>query len=128
MLSLLTQRLLTGCLILLALGLLVGCAKQQSNVERGNANQELYIGIGTEPSGLDPQLTTGLTEYSVMTALLEGLTTLDAETMQVRPGVAQYWDISKDGLTYTFYFAPTLAGPMAIQSLQQILFFPLSAS
>jgi len=106
MLSLLTQRLLTGCLILLALGLLVACAKQQSNVERGNTNQELYIGIGTEPSGLDPQLTTGLTEYSVMTALLEGLTTLDAETMQVRPGVAQYWDISEDGLTYTFYFDP----------------------
>ena len=68
MLSLLTLRLQTSCLILLALSLLVGCAKKQSNVERGNANQELYIGIGTEPSGLDPQLTTGLTEYSVMTA------------------------------------------------------------
>lgn len=102
----LKQRLPAGCFILLALCISAGCAKQQSNVERGNANQELYMGIGAEPSTLDPHLATGLTEFSVMLAFLEGLTTANAETMQIQPGVAKSWDISDDGLTYTFQFDP----------------------
>lgn len=93
------------CLCLL-LGMLVGCAKKTTNVEHGNANQELYIGIGAEPATLDPHLLTGLTEYSVAMAFLEGLTTLNAETMRVEPGVAQSWDVSDNGLIYTFYFDP----------------------
>ncbi len=95
----------TFCLSALLL-ILAGCAKKTTNVEHGNANQELYIGIGAEPATLDPHLSTGLTEYSVMMAFLEGLATLDAKTMEVRPGVAQSWDISDDGLIYTFHFDP----------------------
>ncbi len=95
----------TLCLCAL-LSLLIGCAKKTTNVEYGNANQELFIGIGAEPATLDPHLLTGLTEYSVVMAFLEGLTTLDAESMRVRPGVAQSWEISEDGLTYTFHFNP----------------------
>lgn len=82
------------------------CTKRQTNIERGIENGELYIGIGAEPAALDPHLTTGLTEYSVMLALLEGLTTLHPETMAVEPGVAQSWDISEDLKRYTFYFNP----------------------
>lgn len=82
------------------------CTKRQTNVERGIENGELYIGIGAEPAALDPHLTTGLTEYSVMLALLEGLTTLHPETMAVEPGVAQSWHISEDLKRYTFYFNP----------------------
>lgn len=82
------------------------CTKRQTNVERGIENGELYIGIGAEPAALDPHLTTGLTEYSVMLALLEGLTTLHPETMAVEPGVAQSWDISEDLKRYTFHFNP----------------------
>ena len=78
------------CLCLL-LGMMLGCAKKTTNVEHGNASQELFIGIGAEPATLDPHLSTGLTEYSVMMAFLEGLTTLNAETMRVEPGVAQSW-------------------------------------
>ncbi len=40
-----------------------------------------------------------------MIALLEGLTTANAETMEIQPGVAKTWDISDDGLTYNFHFA-----------------------
>ncbi|NCG08613.1 MAG: peptide ABC transporter substrate-binding protein [Verrucomicrobia bacterium] len=82
------------------------CAKKQTNVERGIQNGELYIGIGAEPAALDPHLTTGLTEYSVMLALLEGLTTLHPKTMAVEPGVAQSWVISEDRKRYTFHFDP----------------------
>jgi oligopeptide transport system substrate-binding protein len=89
----------------IALGLL-GCAKKTTNVERGITANELYIGIGTEPAALDPHLTTGLTEYSVMLALFEGLTTLHPKTMQVEAGVAKDWTLSEDRLRYTFKIDP----------------------
>lgn len=93
-------------LVLLIVCIANGCTQNQSNVRRGVRDQELYVGIGTEPAALDPHLTTGLTEFNVMTALLEGLTTLDPETMELRPGVASSWDVSDDGKTYTFYLDP----------------------
>lgn len=84
----------------------LGCARKASNVEEGNRAQELYIGIGAEPAALDPHITTGLTEYSVMLAMFEGLTTLHPETMAVQPGTAESWEVSEDGLTYTFKIDP----------------------
>ena len=83
-----------------------GCTQKQDNVQRGIRDQELYVGIGTEPAALDPHLTTGLTEFNVMVALLEGLTTLEPKTLEIKPGVAKSWDVSSDGLVYTFYFDP----------------------
>ena len=65
-------------LALLLLCIPFGCAREQNNVQRGIRDQELYVGIGTEPAALDPHLTTGLVEFNVMIALFEGLTTLDA--------------------------------------------------
>jgi oligopeptide transport system substrate-binding protein len=95
----------TVTLLLIAglFSVLLGCARKTTNVEAGNRDKELFIGLGTEPASLDPHITTGLTEYSVMSALLEGLTTLNAKTMAVQPGVAQAWEISEDGLSYTFH-------------------------
>ncbi|MGB0257556.1 MAG: peptide ABC transporter substrate-binding protein [Coraliomargarita sp.] len=104
--SLFLRRLLLTPLSLAIIGLFLGCARTSTNVETGNKEQELYIGIGAEPSALDPHLTTGLTEYSIMLAFLEGLTTLHPETMEVQPGVAKSWTISEDGLRYTFDFDP----------------------
>lgn len=94
-------------ILLLLCIFMAGCSEERSNVRRGVRNQELYIGIGTEPAALDPHLTTGLTEFNVMIALLEGLTTVDPETMQIKPGVAGSWDVSSDGKIYTFYLDPT---------------------
>lgn len=91
---------------LCAVLLLCGCGPQQTNVERGARDRELYIGIGAEPAALDPHITTGLTEYSVLLSMLEGLTTLNPVTMAVEPGVAKSWDISPDGLRYTLYLDP----------------------
>ncbi len=93
-------------LVLLIVCIVTGCTQNQSNVQHGVRDQELYVGIGTEPAALDPHLTTGLTEFNVMIALLEGLTTIDPETMMIRPGVASSWDVSDDGKTYTFYLDP----------------------
>lgn len=44
------------------------------------------------------------TSSSVVTSLLfEGLTTLDPFTLQVLPNIAERWDVSADGLQWTFH-------------------------
>lgn len=63
----------------------------------------LRIGSGGEPKSLDPQIVTGVIEERVLSSLFEGLVNLDFETMQPIPGVAESWEISGDGLVYTFH-------------------------
>lgn len=58
---------------------------------------------GTEPKTLDPHLMTGQPEGRVASELFEGLTRRDAKTMRPAPGVAERWELSDDGLRYTFH-------------------------
>ncbi|MDQ7247121.1 peptide ABC transporter substrate-binding protein [Dongia sedimenti] len=66
------------------------------------AESVLHRGNGAEPETLDPAKSTGVIESNIQYELLEGLTTY-AENGDVAPGVATKWDISDDGLTYTFH-------------------------
>jgi oligopeptide transport system substrate-binding protein len=65
--------------------------------------QEFVFNNGTEPETLDPGLMTGVPESRIATGLFEGLVTLDPGTLEPRPGIAESWEISADGLTYTFH-------------------------
>lgn len=89
--------------LLVSLFVSLACTPAQTNVERGISEQVLYIGIGTEPEGLDPHLVSGVTEHYVLLSLFEGLTTVDPKTLKILPGVAKSWTISDDGLVYTFH-------------------------
>ena len=66
------------------------------------AEMVLNRGNGAEPETLDPAKSTGVTESNIQYELLEGLTTY-AEDGQVIPGVAEKWEASDDGKTYTFH-------------------------
>ena len=89
---------------LLLLGLmLAGCGRPESRVEVGNQRQILHIGSGAEPQDLDPQTSKGVTEHHMIMALLEGLVTEDPVDLHPVPGVAERWEISPDGLVYTFH-------------------------
>ncbi len=57
---------------------------------------------GGEPQTLDPAAITGQLDGRVAYALFEGLTAFD-ETGTPKPGVAERWEISDDGLHYTFH-------------------------
>ena len=63
---------------------------------------DLTIAHDAEPQSLDPALMTGLAEGRIAAALFEGLTRLDPGTLEVRPGVAESFSISPDGLCWTF--------------------------
>lgn len=86
--------------------LLGGCGGGEgglSQVEQGTRDGVLHMGNGAEPQGLDPHIVTGIPEYHIIHALFEGLTTKNPATLEIEPGVAESWDISEDGRTYTFH-------------------------
>ncbi len=59
--------------------------------------------LGTEPPTLDPALATDTTSVEVIGSLFAGLTWIDAKTNEPVPYLAESWDISDDGLEYTFH-------------------------
>lgn len=58
--------------------------------------------IGADPSTLDQHHTSVVTEGYLLRDLYEGLVTFDGKG-EVIPGVAKSWEISPDGVTYTFH-------------------------
>ena len=68
-----------------------------------STEQHLIFHNESEPETLDPTMMTGVGESRIGEALFEGLTSLDPETLEIRPGVAERWEVSEDGLVYTFH-------------------------
>ncbi len=95
-----------SALLLLSL-LLSACGGEsggrEARVDEGIRLGVLHKGNGAEPQGLDPHTTSGIPENHIITALFEGLVSKNPQTLEVEPGVAESWDISEDGLSYTFH-------------------------
>ncbi|QAY67698.1 peptide ABC transporter substrate-binding protein [Paenibacillus protaetiae] len=68
----------------------------------GGSKTEFRMNIGSEPPSLDPAQVQDNVSSTVVNGLFEGLTRKDADG-KVVPGVAESWDVSEDGLTYTFH-------------------------
>ena len=80
-----------------------GGGSNLSRVDQGTIDGVLHFGNGSEPQTVDPHLATGVPEHHVITALFEGLTSKNPYTLEPEPAVAESWDISEDGMTYTFH-------------------------
>lgn len=63
---------------------------------------------GPEPEGTDPGVISGQPDGRVARMLFEGLVTADPQTLQPSPGLAYRWEISADGLVYTYHLRPGL--------------------
>ncbi|MCA9870878.1 MAG: peptide ABC transporter substrate-binding protein [Anaerolineae bacterium] len=64
----------------------------------------LNINVAAEPPTLDPSLATDAVSLNVMANLFVGLTRLsDADDGSVDPELATGWEVSDDGLIYTFH-------------------------
>lgn len=66
------------------------------------ARRILDIGNVAEPLSLDPHKASGQWENRIIGEMFIGLTTEDAEGQPI-PGMAQRWEVSDDGLIWTFY-------------------------
>lgn len=69
---------------------------------QAQAGPVLNIGMGPELDTLDPHRSSTIVAGALFAELWEGLTTFAADGTIV-PGVAQRWQISADGLTWTFH-------------------------
>ena len=72
----------------------------------GNAQLEpadFVFNNGAEVETLDPASVTGVPEGRIIRCLFEGLVVTHPKTLEPLPGVAKSWDISVDGLVYTFH-------------------------
>lgn len=67
--------------------------------------QVIHLGNGAEPQTLDPHRAEGVPSSNILRNLFEGLT-LEAPNGDVIPGAAESWDVSEDGLVYTFRMRP----------------------
>ncbi|MCH8205411.1 MAG: peptidylprolyl isomerase [Chloroflexi bacterium] len=61
--------------------------------------------LWTEPVTLDPHMATDTASRGVLVEIFSGLVALDTGLVLV-PDIAERWDISEDGLVYTFYLRP----------------------
>jgi len=93
---------------LLALAVVCGCSRSPGKHPAGAAKPGQVVllrGLGAEPDSLDPQKARTDEAQRVLRDICEGLTTLD-KSGGVAPGIAEKWQISQDGKTYTFTLRP----------------------
>lgn len=94
------QRLIFLFFSILALS---ACGPKETRVEQGNRLSEFHAANGSEPQSLDPQVSTGVPENNILMAMFEGLVSSHPEKLTPVPGIAERWEISDDGLIYTFH-------------------------
>ena len=74
------------------------CSLYMNSVSAASVN----VAIDSSPAGLDPHLITAFNSVIIVqNNIYEGLTNIDSD-LSVVPGLAKSWDVSSDGLTYTF--------------------------
>lgn len=82
-------------------------ANESTKSDSENSGQEQQTGgtvrvaIATEPDNLDPYLSAATDTYSMMDNVYDGLLEVNPDG-SLRPAIAESYDISEDGLTYTF--------------------------
>jgi oligopeptide transport system substrate-binding protein len=81
--------------------LIVGCSRSEPPAD-------LTIINGVEPESLDPAIIVAQPDFRVEQGLFEGLTRLEPVNSRAVPGLADRWEISPDGITYTFYLRTNL--------------------
>lgn len=87
--------------LIAALGL-AACQKQASRPDCPSGKVCLEYGNNSEVETLDPQKSTLVDDFSVIADLIIGLTTDGPDGKQV-PGMAESWEVSPDGLVWTFH-------------------------
>ncbi|MFC4558063.1 peptide ABC transporter substrate-binding protein [Virgibacillus kekensis] len=73
-----------------------------SEGEASGDEKVLYMNNGEEPTSLNPPIGFDSVSWNVLNNLMEGLTRLGQDD-KPQPAMAEKWDMSDDGKTYTFH-------------------------
>ncbi|NLI12472.1 MAG: peptide ABC transporter substrate-binding protein [Peptococcaceae bacterium] len=77
-----------------------GCGSAR-NAGKETRDQLIRYNVCAEPETLDPAKANGMPEGTIILQLFDGLTRYD-ENQEIKPAIAESWQISTDGLIYTF--------------------------
>lgn len=78
-----------------------GAGDKTETASTGEVEQKLTFALHNEPDGLDPGITNNSFASPILLNSFEGLVIYDKNN-SISGGSAESWDISDDGLTYTF--------------------------
>lgn len=87
----------------LVLVAVTGCGSSTGSNTAPKPNDTLIYAQGAEPRGLDPALVDDGESAKVMSNLYEGLLKYNKDSTKVEPSLAKSWDVSPNGLSYTFH-------------------------
>lgn len=79
----------------------LGCSRREPPAD-------LVIINSLEPESLDPAIITAQADSRIVLGMFEGLTRLEPVAARAVPGLAERWDITPDGKTYTFHLRTNL--------------------
>lgn len=88
-----------------ALMVVSGCSTGQRVDLGGGGSGTLVAAIAGEPDQLDPHKTSAYFSFEVLENVFDTLVAPDAD-LQMRPALAQSWDVSPDQLLWTFHLQP----------------------
>jgi len=86
----------------LALGALALAAAVAAPAAAQTPPNVLIVGQIAEPQSLDPHTVTATNDFRILVNVYDGLVRFKDGTLEVEPALAESWDISEDGKTYTF--------------------------
>jgi oligopeptide transport system substrate-binding protein len=93
------------CILLISI-LFLNCSNESNKKVRTSHLTPKYGGtfrlLQEAPQSLDPLYLEDVYESSIVNQIFEGLLTFD-NNLNLKPGLAEFWEISADKLTYTFY-------------------------
>jgi ABC-type transport system substrate-binding protein len=79
-----------------------GVPPARSALARQDATNAIIFGVGTDIDELDPRTTDTQEGYIASANIYDCLVLYDLGATTIRPGLAESWEISDDGLVYTF--------------------------
>lgn len=88
---------LAAALLAVALPAAAACARRGPD-----PSGLLRVRLRHDPPTLDPALAHDSSSTAVLSPIFETLVRADPVTLELRPGLAERWEVSGDGLTYTF--------------------------
>ena len=100
-------------------GLATRTADAAQDVKKGGTLVSMIV---AEPTSMDIASGTGQHNYAVMSNVFENLLQYDPITFEARPGLAESYDVSADGMAYTFHLRPNVvfhdSTPMNAEAVQ----------
>lgn len=92
------------CVAVLAVGILTSCSGKSKSSLSANT---VHVQIGPSPETIDPALNSAVDGANMIIHAFEGLLKFDRNN-DIVAGLAESWEQSDDGLTWTFHLRPGL--------------------